>query len=543
MCIDIGAVTYLPFCFKNILEIFKGGGSSADVSTEALLHVVLIFGGVAIITKICGFIQDLLFFPVINTTIRDLNMRLVRHIHAMPMHEYDRLSIQDVISFQKRMGLAIRFFMRSCLVSVVPTLLKGIFSVAVIWSLGFFRIGLFMGFILMIVFFSFSMQWYLTLRRESWVVTDRVTTALGDSILNTKYARFFQNFEHKRLDTLLFEEARSWFRMTVRMDTLQVVLGLMIGGMLACLMAAAAFAVREGTLTLGQLVLVKGQAAALFIPIRQMLMDARQVFEGTVDLEHIVGILKKDVEVRNSPAPFHEQGAQITDTAQSSNLIDIQNLTFAYPGKIDLFKQFSLSIPHAWVDEKRSDVNHQIILLSGPSGAGKSTLFKLMCGLIKPDAGSVHVLGMDVWQAGPSVIGAHMHLIPQEVFLINGTLYDNLVYGLNDVSLMDVNDAIHSVGLEPLLARLPQGMNTRVGTMGAHLSGGERQRVAFARALLHKPKILLFDETTNALDAQSEAHIIQAMHTKIPVVVLISHKTSFPFSIDQHVQLCDMGAD
>lgn len=517
MVIDVGSVTYLPFCFSHILAEFE----SNALTYAALWQSVALFGGVALLTKTCAFIQDLLFFPVINITIRDLNMRLVKHMHAMSMHDYDQLSIPEIISFQKRMGMAVRFFMRACLISVVPTILKSVFALSVIWSLGFFRVGLVVGIVLLIFFFCYATKWYLTARRESWVITDRVTAALSDSILNTKYARFFTSFEIKRVETLIFEEARSWFRATMRMDAAQIALGLVMGGILASLVGSAAWAVYAGVLTIAQLVLVKGQVVTLLVPMRQMLMDARQISEASVDLEHIMHVLQKPLEERAL--------SQHITILNPRSLLEIQNLTFAYAGKGPIFQDFSLCIPHKHT--------HQTIVIRGDSGIGKSTLFQLICGLIPAQSGHINLLGMDVWASGPSVLGQHIHLIPQDVFLFNGTLLANIAYGVDHPSYDEINHVVEAVGLSPLITRLPKGLETRVGSMGAHLSGGERQRVAFARALLHKPKILLFDETTNALDLASEISIMQAVQRAIPSVLMISHKSHHPFPINHIVDL------
>lgn len=527
---DIAAVTYLPFCFKDIVTHLESGTSTAP---HILMSLVMMYAAVAILTKTCAFVQDLLFFPVINTTIRDLNLRLADHIHGMSLHDYHQLSPSEVISFQKRMGVAVRFFMRACLVSVMPTLLKGIFALSIVWSFGFFRIGLVAGFLLMGFLFVYAMQWYLSMRRRSWVITDKVTLALGDSILNTKHARFYKTFEKERLKKLVFQEASSWFSMTMRMDIVQVLLGLVMGSILACLIGFGAFQVMHKTMSLGDLILIQGQAAALLIPIRQMLMDMRQIFEASVDLESMIKIIQKPFEHRplsdhsSKPSPHH--------------VVDILNMTFAYPGKAPVFHGFSLQIPDACEDERQDEtvthLKHQTILLAGPSGVGKSTLFALMSGLLKPDTGSIHILGLDVWREGPEAMSTHIHLIPQDLCLFNGTLYDNLTYGLSHVTQEDINQTIQDVGLMWLIARLPLGIMTPVGSMGAHLSGGERQRVAFARALLHKPKILLFDETTNALDTESEAHIMHVMQRHIPVIIMISHGTNLPFHVDQVIRL------
>ena len=117
-------------------------------------------------------------------------------------------------------------------------------------------------------------------------------------------------------------------------------------------------------------------------------------------------------------------------------------------------------------------------------------------------------------------------MVPQQTVLFSGTLWDNLVYGLHYVSTDKMMDVIRRVGLEDLVASLPEGLNTRISESGGNLSGGQRQRVAIARALLRSPKIILLDEATSALDAESEHQVQEAVDAIMGncTVVMVAHR-------------------
>ena len=120
----------------------------------------------------------------------------------------------------------------------------------------------------------------------------------------------------------------------------------------------------------------------------------------------------------------------------------------------------------------------------------------------------------------------HIAVVPQNTVLFSGSLWDNLVYGLNYVSADQVMDVIHRVGLEDVLAALPEGLNSPLLENGGNLSGGQRQRIAIARALLRNPKIILLDEATSALDAVSERQVQEAIDAVMGrcTVVMVAHR-------------------
>jgi ABC-type multidrug transport system fused ATPase/permease subunit len=165
----------------------------------------------------------------------------------------------------------------------------------------------------------------------------------------------------------------------------------------------------------------------------------------------------------------------------------------------------------------------------GPSGAGKSTLVDLFLGLLVPTKGSILVGGvpitdaLDSWQGG---IG----YVPQAVFLIDDTLRRNVAFGVPpaDVDESRVLGAIEAAQLAPFVASLPLGLDTIVGERGARLSGGQAQRIGIARALYSDPSILVFDEATSSLDADTEAGVMTAIESlrRERTIVIVAHRTA-----------------
>ncbi len=518
MGVDIFAVTYLPFCFKNIIENLELKGA-----VHGLLALVGIYAGVNILSKTASFLQDLLFFPVINVTIREFHYKTTEHVHNLSLSDYQKLSIPEVISFQKRIGFSARLFLRALLVSILPTFIKFIVAFSIIWGLDVFRLGLAVGILVLFGLFYFAMSWYLVMRSKAWNITDKVTMALGDSILNTKLVRFYKSFEMRRLRNLVQEESEAWFSVTMRMDFAQVFLGLCMAVITGGLIGMGAYKVHEGTLSLGNFILLNGQMTALFIPIRQTLLDLRQMFEASVDMEKITGLLSVPVEKKEiQKAHFN---------LQSPECIRFEHVTFSYDNKKKkIVRDLDLSIQ-----------NNQRVLIYGVSGVGKSTLLGLMTGLLLPQKGKVFLLGEDIRTLSLEEIGKVIHFIPQENQIFSGTFYDNLVFGVDALTLSEVkiHEALKAAALLECVDKLPLGLQSLVGEMGSRLSGGEKQRLCLARAILLNPHILIFDETTNAMDKITEKNVFKEVMARIPTIIFISHRSTAMHNVDSVLEVVD----
>ena len=162
----------------------------------------------------------------------------------------------------------------------------------------------------------------------------------------------------------------------------------------------------------------------------------------------------------------------------------------------------------------------------GKSGEGKTTLLNLILGLYSVRSGEILIDGVSLDTLEKASFRRNIAVVPQDTVLFSGTLWDNLVYGLRYVSAEKVMDVLRRVGLEELVAELPDGMNTQILENGANFSGGQRQRIAIARALLRDPKIILLDEATSALDSTSERQVQAAIDAMIGccTVIMVAHR-------------------
>lgn len=198
------------------------------------------------------------------------------------------------------------------------------------------------------------------------------------------------------------------------------------------------------------------------------------------------------------------------------NTLSLNDLSFRYENNKNIFENVNLEINKG-----------ELIGIIGPSGSGKSTLVDIISGLLKPVKGKIII--------DDKILGKNEKIkcgyVSQNVFLTDDTIQKNIAFGQNDreININRVNQAVKESQLEEFLNKLPEGLNTIVGERGTKISGGQKQRIGIARALYSDANLLIFDESTNALDSKTEEEFFKTIleMKKIKTIIFISHKNKF----------------
>ena len=175
----------------------------------------------------------------------------------------------------------------------------------------------------------------------------------------------------------------------------------------------------------------------------------------------------------------------------------------------------------------RANAGEEIAIV-GPTGSGKSTIVKLLLRLYEPSAGSIRIDGIPIGDVPLAELRSHLGLVSQDVFLFQGTVLENIVYGRPDASVEEVIEAAKAAEAHEFIAAFPDGYDSIVGERGQKLSGGQRQRISIARAILADPEVLVLDEATSSVDNETEAAIQRSLAriTRDRTTIVIAHRLS-----------------
>ena len=265
----------------------------------------------------------------------------------------------------------------------------------------------------------------------------------------------------------------------------------------------------------GNASLLFGQLGDMITRIQRVLAGARRVFE----------LLDWPVE------PMEAVPSGEATAGPAGDRITVRDLSFAYPGQdsedpgddVQVLNEISLSAKQG-----------EVVALVGPSGGGKSTLVKLLLGFYPVREGEIVVDGIRIDAYPLPGLRSLMAYVPQDAYLFDGTIEENIRYGRPDASQTEVVAAAQAANAHDFILEQPDGYNTPVGERGAKLSGGQRQRIAIARALIKDAPILLLDEATSALDSESEQQVQDALEVLMRgrTTIAIAHRLSTVESAD-----------
>jgi ABC-type multidrug transport system fused ATPase/permease subunit len=275
-------------------------------------------------------------------------------------------------------------------------------------------------------------------------------------------------------------------------------------------------------MSLGVLLVVLAYLSSMYRPVRSLTRLASVLARGAASRERVQELLVSTEYVADAP--------DAVPAAERPQTLDVHDVSFGYDPEQPVLRGISLNLRRG-----------EMVCLVGATGVGKSTLLSLLLRLYDPDAGSIALDGADLRDLGTRSLRERIALVPQDPWILDGTIAQNIAFGRPDATHDEIVAAARTAVVHGFVASLPAGYDTVVGEGGVMLSGGQRRRLALARALLRGSAVLLLDEPTSGLDAESEQAVMTAIERAAAgrMTLVVSHRLRVATLADRVVVLAD----
>lgn len=442
----------------------------------------------------------------------ELRRRVFRHFMRLDVAFHDRYTSGRVVSRSTNDVEAIQDMLETGFDSLVTAILT-LFGTAILlvfldFRLGLMCLGAFPVLVALVWWFSTeSARTYRRVRESAaLVIVQFVETMTGIKAVQA-YRRQPRNQEifDEVADVYRADNERSFELLAVFMPAVKLVGNLTTGVVLLY----GGYRVLHGQMTIGTLAAFLLYLRMFFEPMQEISQFFNTFQSASSALEKIAGVL--------AVAPAVDDPVQPVHPLRVDGEIALREVDFGYAADQPVLSGMSLSVPAG-----------QTVALVGTTGAGKTTIAKLIARFYDPQSGSVTLDSVDLRRFAQSELRRHVVMVTQENFLFSGTVADNIRFGRPDATDAQIRSAAEAVGADGFISALPDGYDTDVAKRGGRLSAGQRQLVAFARAFLADPAVLILDEATSSLDIPSERLVQAALRTVLAgrTALIIAHRLS-----------------
>lgn len=494
MLASIAVSTGLPYALKWVVD---GMTLPAHTGFTLAFAWVIAYAAGRFLGVVFDNLRNIVFERVGQDATRQLAEDVFARLQQLSLRFHLARRTGEVTKVIERGTKSIDTMLYFILFNIAPTILQlGIIAAIFYRSFG---LGLVVASALAIAAYIWVTraitEWRSALREKMNRLDGKALARAVDSLLNYETVKYFaaEPRERARYGSAARAYADAAVKSENSLGLLNIAQALVVNLLMAGAMASVVWGWAQGRYSVGQLVFVQTYLTQLFRPLDLLGMVYRTIRQGLIDMAEMFRLIDTEVEVKDAP------GAPALVIRRPG--LAFASVSFGYEADRQILRDLSFEVP----------AGHHVALV-GPSGAGKSTIARLIFRFYDPWAGRILIDGQDIARVTQASLRAALGIVPQDCVLFNESIGYNIGYGRCDATAKDIAAAARGAALGPLLARLPQGLETPVGERGLKLSGGEKQRVAIARTLVKNPPILILDEATSALDTRTEQDILATLH-------------------------------
>jgi ATP-binding cassette, subfamily B, bacterial len=475
---------------------------------------------VAMISRIAKAFQDY----TLNLVTQKFGAKVftdgLQHAMVLPYHEFEDQRSGETLGILQKVRIDTEKFISTFINILFPVIVGIIFvavyAVSIDWRLPLVYFG---GIFLLTIISNLLSKKVKTIQKVIVGQTTALAGATTESLRNIELVKSLglTKQEVSRLNKNTFKILGLELTKVKRIRSISFVQGTFVNTLRQVILLLLMLLVFQGQLRFGEIVTMQIFSFFVFGPLQEIGNIILSYREAQASLENFQNLMKKEPESK---------------PANPGHLGEIKSLEFDHVG----FKHRTAQ--HRAIENISFTVNKgETIAFVGPSGSGKTTLMKLLVGLYRPLVGKILYNGIDENNIDFEDLRNQIGFVTQDTQLFSGTIRENLLFVNPAASESEVTDVLHKASCQNLLARAEKGLDTTIGEGGLKLSGGEKQRLSIARALLRKPKLLLFDEATSALDSLTEEEISDTIRSISlegnQITILIAHRLSTVMHADR----------
>jgi len=521
MLIELAVELLQPYLMAKIID---EGILQEEISTVLIWGGIMI--GISLLSFISGITNSFYAAHVSQSYGYDIRRKLyekIQHFSFANLNQYPTASLitrltNDVTQLQNTIFMGLRIMLRA------PLLIVGAMVMAFVVNA---KLALIL--ILTVPFLFLFLVFVLQKGRKQFGEVqkrlDKVNGVMRENLTAMRLIKAFIRDKHesKRFNqesSKLMEKTSDALRF---METIMPVLLFVMNVSILGLLWFGRAEINQGGVKIGEVVAIINYALRITssLSILSFILSAFSRFRASAD---------RVSEVLIEPIDQQDNAERIEDHVSLNGKIEFRHVSFQYPAT------------EVKVIEDLSFVIHpkQTVAVLGATGSGKTSLFQLIPRLYDADTGEVLIDDRNAADYNMRKLRMQIGYVPQESLLFTGSVKENILWGKTDASMEEVILAAKNAQIHETICKLPEQYDTKLGQKGVNLSGGQKQRLSIARALIRKPKILLLDDSTSALDLQTERRLLEAVKTYDCTTLIITQKVSTALNAD-FVLLLDDG--